>query len=73
MGQGELLVTQHPAGPGHGSAARLHRDLPALVAHAVTPQEQMHPCFLCWWPWLLSWVPFSSGEVRAISETEARK
>lgn len=24
-------------------------------------------------PWLLSWVPFSSGEVRAIPETEARK
>lgn len=24
-------------------------------------------------PWLLSWVPFSSGEVRAVPETEARK
>lgn len=48
--QGELLVTQHPAGFGHGSADRLHRDLPALVARAVALQEQMHPCFLCWWP-----------------------
>lgn len=48
--QGELLVAQHPVRFGHGSANTLYRDLPAPVAHAVTSQEQMRPCFLCWWP-----------------------
>lgn len=48
--QGEQLVTQHPARLDHGSADRLHKDFPALVAHAAASQEQMHPCCLCWWP-----------------------